>query len=115
MNKKKNTGERLRTRFAPVVRFDVPTLPYRATETTALEELKDTLLRQLLGETTNPAQNTALQRAANDAAALAWATRYPLLVFPALLEEKARVALAQYRRQTQIRQATQNLLVLQAA
>jgi hypothetical protein len=111
MNKTKQT---LRARFAREVRFNVEPLPFRAAETTELEKLKDCLLRQLLEDTTDADQNTALRRAANDAAALAWATRYPLLVFPTLLAEKARAALAQCLRQAGVRERSLNLL-LQAA
>jgi hypothetical protein len=105
---------RLRARFAPEVYFDVDPVPFRARENTELENLKVRLLQQLLGEITDPAQNTAVRRAANDAAALAWVTRYPMLVFPALFEEKARAALRQFRRQAGIRRRSQKLL-LQAA
>jgi hypothetical protein len=108
--KKKNYGT-VPTRFARDVRFEVPTVPYRATETTALEELKARLLRQLLEQTTDPAQNIALRRAANDAAALAWVTPYPTLVFPVLFDETAQTALLQCRRQARVRQRSLNLLL----
>jgi len=110
----KKTQAKLRTRFAREVRFDVDTLPFRAAENTELEKLKDRLLRQLLEQAASPAENTALRRAANDAVALAWVSQYPLLVFPALLEEKAQTALVQCQRQAGVRQRSQNLL-LQAA
>ena len=106
--------ERIEPRFGPEVRFDVPAVPFRATETTELEALKNRLLRQLLEKTTDPGQNTVLRRAANDAAALAWLTRFPLLVFPALLEEKAQTALLQHQRQVGIRRRSLNLLVAAA-
>jgi hypothetical protein len=105
---------KLRARFAPEVYFDVDPVPFRAKKDIELENLKARLLQQLLGEIADPAQNTAVRRAANDAAALAWVTAYPLLVFPALLEEKARAALRQGRRQAGIRRRSANLL-LQAA
>ena len=108
--KKKNYGT-VPTRFGREVRFDVPTVPYRATETTALEELKARLLRQFLEQTTDPAQNTALRRAANDAAALAWVTPYPTLVFPVLFDEQAQTALLQCRRQARVHQRSLNLLL----
>jgi hypothetical protein len=108
MNK---TYRRVRTRFAPEVRFEVDAIPFRATQTTELEQLKDRLLRQLLQKTTDPAENTLLRRAANDAAALAWTTSYPTLLFPELFEEKARGALLQHQRQTRVRQRSLNLLL----
>jgi hypothetical protein len=106
----KETTKRVRTRFARAVRFDVKATPFRAEQTSDLERLKNRLLRNLLEDTTNPDENILLRRAANDAAALAWVTQYPLLLFPALLEEKARVALAQFKRQAQIRRRSLNLL-----
>ncbi len=111
MNK---TYKRVRTRFAPEVRFEVNAIPFRATQTTELERLKNRLLRQLLQKTNDPEENTLLRRAANDAAALAWATSYPVLLFPTLLEEKVRGALLQRQRQTRVRQRSLNL-VLEAA
>jgi hypothetical protein len=107
----KRNYERLPTRFGREVRFEVEPLPFRATETTALEQLKDRLLRQLLEEATDTAQNTRLRRAANEAAALAWLTRYPLLTFPALLQEKADTAKLQRERQARIRAQSENLLL----
>jgi hypothetical protein len=107
MNK---TYRRVRTRFAPDVRFELDAIPFRARETTGLEQLKARLLRQLLDRTADPEENTLLRRAANDAAALAWATNYPVLLFPGLLEEKAREALLQRRRQEQVRLRSLNLL-----
>src|SRR5262249_41629997 len=97
------TAKRLKTRFGPETRFEVA-VPFRAAETTELELLKERLLRQYLAHTTDPNQNVLLRRAANDAAALAWATCHPLLFFPTLLEEKARTAFVQYQRQKQVRQ-----------
>jgi hypothetical protein len=52
----------------------------------------------------------ALRRAANEAAALAWFTPFPLLFFPALLEEKARAALRQGARQRCVRNRSETLL-----
>ena len=105
------TNRRLPTRFAPETTFEVPALPFRAVETTELEELKTRLLRQLLADVTDPAQNILLRRAANEAAALVWLTACPLLLFPALLEEKVRAARQQAGRQTRIRRRSQDLLL----
>ena len=85
--------KKVRTRFARDVRFDVKTTPFRAEQTTELEKLKNRLLKQLLDEAPDADQNVLLRRAANDAAALVWVTGCPLLLFPALLEEKVRAAL----------------------
>ena len=96
--------KRLRTRFGPDTRFEVATVPFRVAAPSELEKLKDRLLQQLLEQARQPEQIVLLRRAANDALALAWATPYPVLLFPALLEEKAATALVQYRRQERIRQ-----------
>lgn len=102
---------KLRTSFAPDVRFQVDTVPFRDRETTGLEQLKDRLLRESLEKTANVQDNTLLRRAANDAAALAWTTNFPVLLFPALFEEKARTAMLQRRRQDRVRQRSLNLLL----
>src|ERR1700722_11357028 len=107
---KETTTKRVRTRFARQVRFDVKATPFRAEQTSDLERLKNRLLRRLLENTTNPDENILLRRAANDAAALAWVTQYPLLLFPTLLEEKARAALVQFKRQAQMLWLSLNLL-----
>ena len=106
----KETTKRVRTRFARDVRFDVKTTPFRAEITSDLERLKNRLLREWLEKTANPEENVLLRRAANDAAALAWVTKYPLLLFPTLLEEKVRAALVQLKRQARIRRRSLNLL-----
>ena len=104
------TTKYIKPRFEPDVRFNLDPLPFRATETTELEELKLRLLRQLLADATNNLENTMLRRAANDAASLAWLTKYPLLVFPTLLEEKAKTALLQARKQAHVTQRSAELL-----
>jgi hypothetical protein len=102
--------KKLRTRFAPETRFEVPAVPFRERETTELERLKDRLLLELLRQGGDLEQDILLRRAAQDAAAIAWATRFPLLVFPTLLEEKARAARRQHRRQQQIRRQSPSLI-----
>lgn len=54
-----------------------------------LARVKDELLAALLENTADPRLREGLCRAAEEAAAIAWTTSYPLLVFPVLLEEKA--------------------------
>ena len=101
-----NTNQqKLTARFGPETRFEVPPVPpavFRAAQETQLEGLKSRLLRQTLGELTVPEANVFVRRAANEAAALAWVTRYPLLVFPALFEEKIAAAVRQAKRQARI-------------
>jgi len=65
----------------------------------ALGASRGRLLQQLLAPVAEPGLNTALRRAANEAASLAWFTPCPLLFFPTLLEEKAVAAKRQRDRQ----------------
>ena len=104
---------KLPTRFEPDTRFDVrpvPVAPFRATAETELERLKGRLLRQELAEASTPDINAYLRRAANEAAALAWVTPVPLLVFPTLFEEKTRMAYDRLARQEVIRGRSRELL-----
>ena len=107
------TYRKVPTRFGPKTRFDVrpaPPAPFRALQETELERLKHRLLQERLAVTADPELNAPLRRAANEAAALAWITTAPLLVFPALFEEKARTALLQAARQEYIRERSRELL-----
>ena len=112
MNKNKT---RVPARFGPETRFEVrpvPPAPFRATQETEFERLKSRLLTRQLAEAPVPELNPPLRRAANEAAALAWATLYPLLVFPVLFEEKAQVALRQAERQARILESSRELLAV---
>ena len=104
---------RVPTRFGPETGFEVkptPPAPFRAREEAELERLKARLLAQRLAGRGQPHYDSHLRGAANEAAALAWVTRYPLLVFPALFDEKADAALLRAVRQEQIRQRSRELL-----
>ena len=105
---------RVPTRFGPETRFEVkpvPPAPYRAIEETELERLKNRLLVRLLNELDVPEVNAYVRRAANEAAALAWVTTYPLLTFPALFEEKVENALLYAERQTRVRARSAELVL----
>ena len=96
---------RVAARFAPETRFELrpgPPAPFRATQETEFERLKKQLLTWQLAELPKPELNAPLRRAANEAAALAWVTLYPLLVFPALFEEKIAAAVLRVERQARI-------------
>jgi hypothetical protein len=104
---------RVATRFAPETRFELqagPPLPFRATQENEFERLKSRLLTTQLAGLAKPELNTPLRRAANEAAALAWVTYYPLLVFPVLFEEKAATAVHRTERQARIYAASRELL-----
>ena len=93
------------TEFGPETRFELrpaPPAPFRAVQETEFERLKNQLLAEQLAGVAAPELNPPLRRAANEAAALAWVTQFPLLVFPALFEEKTAAALRQAERQARI-------------
>lgn len=107
-------SKRVKTRFGPETRFavrPVPAAPFRALQEDELERLKGRLLRQRLNENGVPEINLRLRRAANEAAALAWVTHFPLLVFPVLFEEKAGAALLQAQRQANVRERSRELFL----
>jgi hypothetical protein len=100
-----NNKTKVTTGFAPETRFTLQpqtAAPFRANLESEFERLKSRLLAETLDETEQPELNAPLRRAANDAAALAWVTFYPLLMFPALFEEKSRAAVCQVARQARI-------------
>ncbi|HEX3720774.1 MAG TPA: hypothetical protein VH595_22720 [Verrucomicrobiae bacterium] len=104
--KNRYNQKQVKTRFAPVTRFELsplPPVPFRGAIEGELDHLKARLLKEQLTREPEPALNPLLRRAANDAASLAWFTPFPLLVFPVLLEEKAEAARRQQARQRQIR------------
>ena len=106
---------RVPTQFGPETGFEVkpaPAAPLQARQEAELERLKTRLLAERLAVGWEPQSDGQLRRAANEAAALAWVTRYPLLVFPALFEEKAGAALLRAERQEQVRQRSRELLAV---
>jgi hypothetical protein len=127
MNERKNMNTnktRVRAETGPETRFELrpaftlrgspatedgPPALFRATRETEFERLKTRLLAEQLAGAT-PELNTPLRRAANEAAALAWVTFYPLLVFPVLFEEKTAAAARQSRRQARIYATSRELL-----
>jgi hypothetical protein len=117
MNERKDMNinkTRVPTEFGPETRFEVrpvPPAPFRATRETDFERLKTRLLTEQLAGAT-PEVTVPLRRAANEAAALAWVTFYPLLVFPVLFEEKTAAALRQAQRQARIYADSRELLAV---
>ena len=99
---------RVPTRFGPETRFEVG--PVRTAQEDELERLKNRLLVERLLTASEPELNVRLQRAANEAAALAWVTTFPLLVFPTLFDEIAVQARVQADRQIRIRERSRELL-----
>ena len=87
-----------------------PPAPFRAVQETEFERLKNQLLAEQLAGVPAPELNPPLRRAANEAAALAWETQFPLLVFPVLFAEKTAVALRQAERQARIYASSRELV-----
>lgn len=112
-NRQYKQYRQVKTRFEPETRFDVGAIapvPFRGALETELEQLKARLLEPLLKNSLNPAQNAPLRQAANEAAGLAWFTPFPLLFFPALLEEKVYAAQRLQARQQRVLRQTEGLL-----
>ena len=108
MKRKKVTA-----RFQPETRFEVvptPAVPFRGTQETDLERLKTRLLKDVIEQTPDREHYALLRRAANEAAALAWFTPFPLLFFPGLFEEKARAVNRQKARQHDVLDRSASLL-----
>ena len=106
--------KRVATRFEPETRFVVkpaPAAPFRATQETELERLKSRLVQERLARIGETELNVRLRRAANEAAAVAWLTTFPLLVFPTLFEEMAHTAVLQAGQQAYVRRRSRELLV----
>jgi hypothetical protein len=102
-------------RFVPEARFEqrlAPPAPFRATRENEFDRLKNQLLTQQLSEIPVAELNTPLRHAANEAAALAWVTLYPLLVFPVLFEEKTATAVRQAKRQARIFKNSRESMVI---
>lgn len=110
-----NVRKVLRTEFGPEARFEVnplPAAPFRAGYVDELEQLKNRLLADRLGAAWSTDDNSQMRRAANEAAALAWLTKYPLLVFPVLFEEKVDSSLARAEQQDRVRRISRELLAV---
>jgi hypothetical protein len=101
--------------FGPETHFEVkplPPAPFRAVQENEFESLKNGLVRQKLESLWKPELGIQVRRAANEAAALAWVTPYPSLVFPVLFEEKTDVALRVAFRQQQIHKRSLELFAV---
>jgi len=112
---KKLEPHNLAAEFNPAARSDpnpVSAARLRARAIDALEELKQRLLLEIASCSADPATFSSLQRAAEDAASLAWTTPFPLLVLPELFSEKAAEACIRSQRQRDIRRRSLRLIGL---
>lgn len=108
-----NKNTRLEPRFGPEDRFELePKLAPEAREKENAEftRLRERLLTALLAQTPATYRHDYIENAVSEAEALAWATAHPLLVFPALAEEKATEATQRAERQEAIRRKSEGLL-----
>jgi hypothetical protein len=100
----------LQTEFDADTRFELqPVDEFRAIHENEFERLKARLLA-IRQQEAGTKWEEPLRDAANEAAALAWTTPTPLLVFPVLFEEKAATAVLQDRRQARILKKSRELL-----
>ena len=109
----KTQRTKLRATFGRETRYDlvpIPAVPYRGTCETELEQFKQQLLRRALDSAADAELYAPLRRAANEAAAVAWTTPFPLLFLPGLFEEKRRTAETQAVRQKRVRARSRQLL-----
>ena len=95
--------------FGAETRFEVQPMDARVIHENEFEPLKARLLAIRQREA-GTKWDAPLRDAASEAAALAWTTPIPLLVFPVLFEEKAVAAVFQNRRQAQILKKSRELL-----
>ncbi len=105
MNTNYRTLNRVPTEFEAETQFEIrpaTSAAQRAAQEAEFERLQAKLLARELDEAATPELNHPLQRAAAEAAALAWDTTFPLLVFPVLFEEKTVAAMRQSNRQARI-------------
>jgi len=108
-----NRNNRLEPRFDPETRFALePRLAPEAREKENAEftRLRERLLTTLLAQTPDTYRRDYIENAIGEAEALAWATAHPLLVFPALAEEKATEAAQRAERQETIRRKSAGFL-----
>ncbi len=105
MNTNYKPMNRVPTEFEEETQFEVRpavSAAFRAAQEVEFERLKAKLLKRELAEAATPELDFPLRRAAADAAALAWDTSVPLLMFPVLFEEKTAVAMRQSNRQARL-------------
>lgn len=111
--KTENNTNRLELRFEPETRFDLEARvnpEARDRDNAAFTRLRERLLTTLLAQTPDTYRRDYIENAITEAEALAWATAHPLLVFPALAEEKALEASKRADRQETIRRKSEGFL-----
>ena len=108
----KTKYRKIPARFGAETRFEVePAFNTRSRELATLETLKSELLAHHASAPENQDFRDELGHAAAEAAALAYATSFPLLFFPVLFAEKAEQARARALRQQEIRRFSAEVLL----
>lgn len=108
---KKESSRRLGTQFDPEVEFEVNPAFVRLETRRVFGDLQGRLVEQRFHEPANSLLRQDVEMVAQDAAALAWATPYPLLVFPVLFEERIDVRLVQAGRQERIQEQSRSIMI----
>jgi hypothetical protein len=110
---KKLDSHNIAAEFEPATLLDLNPVSgggLQASVIAALEELKQQLLLETARARSDLAILACLRRAADEAASLAWATPFPLLVLPELFAEKAAEACVRSQRQQDIRRQSLGLI-----
>jgi hypothetical protein len=109
---KKTTTAKARSGPETLFQAAAPAAPFRALQQDRFERLRAKLVEEKLEALFVASEAGLIQRAANEAAALAWVSPFPLLVFPALFEENYERALLRQERQDQVWQRSRELLAV---
>lgn len=100
----------LETEFGATTHFELrPATAFHPVDEGEFERFKARLL-EIRQREAGAKWDVPLRNAASEAAAVAWTTPVPLLVFPVLFEEKAAAAILQDRRQATILKKSRELL-----
>ncbi|MEW6305004.1 MAG: hypothetical protein AB1705_16130 [Verrucomicrobiota bacterium] len=113
----KNNARKLAARFTRPRRFEVTPRAgdvSRESRDAAFTRMKHQLLVQLLDHSPDSDQREYLRQSLHEAEALAFATAYPLLVFPVLAEEKATEARVKVDKQRCVRKRSERLISMAA-
>lgn len=89
-----------------------PSDPRHGVSYPALDRLERSLLEAALRRNITPSFMPAIRHAAQEAAAIAWTQPFPVLVFPALFEEKLANARRRHHHQNLIRSRSEEWLDL---
>ena len=110
---KANRAGHLNAQFEPNIEFELALQPGTVSPESVrirFQELQNRLLEETLGQTPNPILRENMHGVANEAAALAWTTQFPLLIMPVLFHEKARSVRLQLEKQHRVSMRSQQLV-----